>query len=89
MEHHVAAQVKRALEAGRGKGVVDDDQNIGAVPMDERCQRFEIDDFQVGVGRRFQVQNTGVGAQGGADLFRVGRVDKGDVDAEAGEAWLR
>lgn len=67
VDHHIRSQFQGTLEIRGGKGVVTNHLDFWIVSVYQVADRLDVGDFQVGVGRGFQVHHSGVRAQGGLD----------------------
>ena len=83
VDDDVGAPLERAGEVGGGEGVVDHDRD--AELLADLGDLLEGEDVDQRVAEGLAVEDLGVGADGAAEVLRVGGVDEGDVDAEAGE----
>ena len=80
---HVRPPFERPAQVGRGQGVVDDQRQPVLAGDGAHCLEGEHGQSRVAQG--FTVDEPGVRPDGAGECLRVGRVDKGGVDAQAGE----
>lgn len=81
VQHDVGAVLQRPLQHRRGEGVVDDGQE--ALAARDGRDGGNVDQPQVGVGRRLEIDRAGLGADGGGHRFRAREVGEHGVDAQA------
>ena len=79
----IRAPLERAEQVRRGEGVVDHQRDL--VPFGDFSHFLERKHGDIRVAQRFAVDDLGVRADGALEVLRVGRVDEGDIDAEARE----
>ena len=86
MDDNVGPMLKGPTEIGRGKGVVDHDRDVvGFGNGRDFCERKDKD---IGVAQRFAIDDLGIGANGFLKIFRITRIDKGDINAKAREGVM-
>lgn len=71
----VGAEVERILEEGGEHGVVHGDEAFGVGGVGEGGQLRYVDDFDQGIGRRFEEEHSGFGVEDGGDFRGGGGVD--------------
>ena len=87
MHHHVTPQFQRALQHGRGEGVVSNGARTGLVG--HVGQGGNVDTLQQRVGRCFNPDNPGVGLQGSGDNIQLRHVNKAGADLPLGKQVLQ
>ena len=85
MDDQVRAQFKRALQVGRRKSIVHNQQRLVCVRLDHLCNRADIGDRQKWIRGRLQPHDARGRSRGLSQIFRVGRVGKCKVEAEAAQ----
>jgi len=70
VNHEVCAQIDRTLKCGGAKAVVDDEQS--ARTPRQTGERFDVEHFRKGIGRRFQVEQPGIRPQRRFPLGGIG-----------------
>ena len=84
VQDHVDAEFRRTLIDGRGEGAVD--QRDEVVLTGERRRLLQIHNAQRGIGRRLQIKQFGVRANGARVLLVVGGVNQRGLDAQSSAA---
>lgn len=74
VHHDVGAPVDGPAKEGAGNGVIDDQRD--AMFVGDAGHRGDIQHVALGVAHRFGVQRLGAGADGLAEVFRIGGVDE-------------
>ncbi|HMN30062.1 MAG TPA: hypothetical protein PKE45_18055 [Caldilineaceae bacterium] len=81
VHHDVCAVLKGSAQVGRSKGVVDHDRDI--VRLGDGGDFRKGKNGNIGVAQRLTVEDLGIGPDRLGEVLGVGRVDKGDLNAEA------
>ena len=80
VQHQICAQLDRAGEIGGGIGIVD--HHDGALCMGNPAGLGDINQAHVGVGRSFEIDHAGLGADGRFEAGWIGHIHMGNPDAE-------
>ena len=83
--HHVDAAIERLLEDGSGEGAVANGEDVGTAEARHGGDRRQVGDLHQGIGRGFDPDQAGVGAQGGVEIVDAGHVDVAGFEAPLAE----
>ena len=83
VDRHVDAEIEGALQQRGHEGVVEEGRE--APFLGEGGDGAQIDDLEEGIGRRFEEDRLGLGADGGGDGGEIGLIDEGGADAVLGK----